>query len=143
MDIHDKITEQAAQWDANERHLSYLLFGDDLKAARAWLADNRATATPLQTAFIEASGSSLPEPEFATPDDDKTVVPTPAKLGPDLPALEYNGEPASNTRRIGDGESILWGGLWFLAEPLGVLVGFGVLAFVVGCCCMMALAVLA
>ena len=55
---HTRLGERAAEWEASGRAAAYLLRGDALAAARAWLAGQPVSApapTPLLLAFLEAS----------------------------------------------------------------------------------------
>jgi formylglycine-generating enzyme required for sulfatase activity len=55
---HTRLGELARRWDGRERSESLLLRGDDLDAAKAWMAARKAAApeiTEAQRAFIRAS----------------------------------------------------------------------------------------
>ncbi len=56
--IHTRLLTRAKEWDANNRNASFLLQGDDLNSAEAWLAqavNKKPAPTDLHTAYILAS----------------------------------------------------------------------------------------
>ena len=56
---HTRLLTRAIEWEAKGRNASFVLRGDDLREAEAWLteagADKERQPTPLQTAYIIAS----------------------------------------------------------------------------------------
>jgi WD40 repeat protein len=61
LEAHARLLVRATEWDVARRSSSFLLRGEDLKEAEAWLAEqgsHREAATPLQSEFIVASRRS-------------------------------------------------------------------------------------